>query len=202
MILKSVGQKHTWLSYAVDAERTVLYIVHFSQETDGNGRPKVHLDLYSHRQSRRIPDWIIRAIDRLVIPEPVLALVQEIYAALHQQLFVLASMGSRSLIEQIMKDKVGDQGPFAQTLKKFISEGYMGLQQKIQLEAALEMGHATIHRGFAPIRTELETVLDIAEGLIASVYVHPRNTFSLHERIPPRERLAPAGKRRAKIEPS
>lgn len=159
----------------------------FSENTDAAGKPELNQDIYPHRISRKIPNWMHNALDRLALPQTVSLLMHEIYAALHQNLFVLASMGARSLLEHIMIDKVGDHRSFSQNMGEFIKQGYMGSQQKIQLEAVLEVGHAVTHRSYTPNRFELETVLDIAEALIATIYVHPRRASSLQQRIPRRK---------------
>lgn len=98
-------------------------------------------------------------------------LLQEIYNALQNSAPALASMGLRAVIEAIMIDKVGDGGSFAENLKKFHSEGYISKVQHAALSAALELGHASIHRGHIPDGFQLETALDITENLVHGLYV-------------------------------
>jgi hypothetical protein len=55
------------------------------------------------------------------------------------------------------------------------------------LIAALELGHASIHRGYEPSDDQLGTVIDIVEGLIHQLYLLPRDAEHAKKRIPARK---------------
>jgi DNA-binding PadR family transcriptional regulator len=115
-------------------------------------------------------------------------LLSEIYTALQNDARRLAAMGVRSLIEHIMIAKVGDQGSFVRNLEKFETDGYVSPRQREQVEAILEAGHATTHRNFKPSRYDLITLVDIAESIVQTVYVHEDQVAALRKRVPPREK--------------
>lgn len=80
-------------------------------------------------------------------------------------------MGLRAIIEAIMIDKVADNGSFSENLTRFYSRGFISDIQRQALQAALELGHASIHRGYVPDRFQLQTALDITENLVHLLYV-------------------------------
>jgi hypothetical protein len=44
-----------------------------------------------------------------------------------------------------------------------------------------------MHRGYTPNPDDLRTLLDIAENLIAAIYIHPERAKKLGKRIPSRK---------------
>jgi hypothetical protein len=103
-------------------------------------------------------------------------LLEEIYTATQNDLPRLALMGIRALLEQVMILKVGDHRSFRENLKKFHEGGYISVIQFDALDRILDAGHAVIHRGFAPEKGDLDTALDVMEGILAVIYVHDRDT--------------------------
>ena len=95
-------------------------------------------------------------------------------------------MGIRALLEQIMIAKVGDHRSFAKNLQEFEAAGYVSSKQKERLETILEAGHATIHRSFLPSKVDLVALVDIAESVIETTYLHDSQVKELRKRIPPR----------------
>jgi hypothetical protein len=65
--------------------------------------------------SRKIPDWLYVGH----IARPVGSLLHEIYQAVRGGQLRLAIMGIRAVIEQVMIEKVGDQGAFVRNLDAF-----------------------------------------------------------------------------------
>jgi hypothetical protein len=115
-------------------------------------------------------------------------LLEEIYEALHANSRRLAAMGIRTLVEQVMQDKVGDQGSFTKTIETFCRKGHIAPLQKKRLNTILEAGHASVHRQFKPDPEDLRTALDIVESLIAEICVHPDRAKRLAERVPARRK--------------
>ena len=95
-------------------------------------------------------------------------------------------MGVRALLEQIMVSTCGDKGRFDLNLEAFEKEGHVSKRQRERLEAILDVGHASIHRGFRPRREDVITLVDIAESVVQSVYVHDGKVDALKKRVPPR----------------
>jgi hypothetical protein len=113
-------------------------------------------------------------------------LLQEIYEAVAGGQLRLAAMGVRSLLEQMMVAKVGDQGTFAKNLNAFQEKGFISLIQRDAMSAILDAGHAVTHRAFEPLKDDLNTALDIAEGIFAAIYIHANAANKVADRVPPR----------------
>lgn len=115
-------------------------------------------------------------------------LLNEIYAALQNDLPQLAAMGIRSLLEKLMIAKNGgDQGTFKKNLDAFVQAGYLSTGQKETIETVLELGHASIHRDFEPTREDIVFLVDIVEQLVQMIYLHGDQARKLRARIPPRK---------------
>ena len=95
-------------------------------------------------------------------------------------------MGVRALLEQIMISRVGDLGSFQAHLNAFESQGFVTANQRKQLEAILEAGHAAAHRAYKPGSTSLLTLLDLTEHIIESVFLHEDRIAHLRQRVPRR----------------
>ncbi|WP_246295165.1 DUF4145 domain-containing protein [Piscinibacter koreensis] len=155
---------------------------HFSEDTDG---PSVVY--YPPAIFRRPPEWLGNLWFEVDLAyEFVDRLLKEIYVALQNNLPSLAAMGVRALLEQIMISKVGDQGTFSKNMSAFESQGYVSSLQRKRLETILEAGHAAIHRSFAPNRSDVITLVDIAEHIVETVYLHERKVIELGKRVPPK----------------
>ena len=155
----------------------------FSEETDIEGAPIVKEAFYPPAISRPKPRWF----NMLDSEWHITKLLNEVYTATYNDAKSLASMGLRAVIEAVMIDKVGDNNSFARNLEKFQSQGYVSRIQKESLIAALELGHASIHRGYEPSNDQLDTAIDIVEGLIHQLYLLPRDVEHAKNKIPGRK---------------
>ena len=95
-------------------------------------------------------------------------------------------MGIRALLEKVMIEKCGDNGSFWENVKEFEKQGYVSRIQRERLETILEAGHAAIHRLYKPSKDDLVTLVDIAESLVESIYIHGSKIEKLKNGIPPR----------------
>ena len=139
-----------------------------------------------HRH-RRQPEWW----SSNEIPLALTSLMNEIYSAYRCNLFRLAAMAIRAALENIMKEKIGDR-PFKSLIDEFQKAGYLSTRQSLNLDIIIEAGHATIHRGWVPTKEDVDTLLDITESLIETVYLHEDRARTLDQPVPRRER--PVGK--------
>lgn len=114
------------------------------------------------RVSRRKPAWV----DRLELPDEYAGLLDEIYIALHADSRRLAMMGTRSLIDTVIRRSVGDQDNFGKGLKRLVEEGLISERNREIIEAAVNAGHASAHRGYRPSSDDVNVVIDIVENLI------------------------------------
>jgi Domain of unknown function (DUF4145) len=96
-------------------------------------------------------------------------------------------LGVRALIEEVMIAKVGDRGGLGDNIEAFLKAGHVAEQDhKLFKEKIVEIGNAAMHRGYNPTLQDIETLLDITESLIASIYVHPYRVAQMAQGMPPR----------------
>jgi Domain of unknown function (DUF4145) len=138
------------------------------------------IDFFPPAVSRHPPSWILKC------PQGVWALMREIYRSLDADNKQLPMMGARTLIDLLITDKVGDVGTFEQKLKQLETMGFISAKNRGVLAAALDVGHAAIHRGHVPENHEVSAVMDIVENLLHSVYVLPQMAENLKRTTPPR----------------
>lgn len=120
----------------------------------------VEKTVYPPRISRKTPKWIES------VPKKQKELLEEIYIALAANCTNLAVMGARSLIDLFILDKIGDVGTFIQKMQKLEESGFISKEQKEYINAALDTGHAVVHRGFNPTDDDVNKVMDIIENLL------------------------------------
>jgi hypothetical protein len=144
------------------------------------------VDYYPSPVSRRQPEWMTSLWVTHPAQKQLDELFREIYAAVAGGQLRLAAMGIRSLLEQIMIAKVGDQSSFARNLDEFCQKGFIPSVQREAMSAILDAGHAVTHRSFNPKQEELNTALDIAEGVFAAIYIHTAAATEIADRVPPR----------------
>ena len=114
------------------------------------------------RVSRRKPAWV----DRLDVPREYAELLDEIYVALHADSRRLAMMGARALIDIAIRRSVGDQGNFGGGLASLVEKQLISERNREIIEAAVDVGHASAHRGHKPSSNDVNVVIDIVENLV------------------------------------
>ena len=144
------------------------------------------------RVSRRKPAWV----SRLELPEEYAGLLDEIYVALHADSRRLAMMGARALIDATISRSVGDQGNFANGLDSLVKKQLISQRNRETIEAAVEVGHASAHRGYRPSSDGVNVVIDIVENLIHNELL-AAPAQALKTSTPPRNR---AGNGKTKVE--
>ncbi|WP_421726411.1 DUF5655 domain-containing protein [Bauldia sp.] len=128
---------------------------------------------------RVAPEWF----DDL--PDPTLVKIfGEIYKSLQTESYYLATFGSRTLIDRLIVLTVGDQGSFAKGLAALQGQGKISDHERTILDPVVQAGHAAAHRGWAPTRDQLATILDTVEGLIRRLLVLPQLAEELDEAVP------------------
>ena len=98
-------------------------------------------------------------------------ILQEIYISVNEKLFTLSLTGIRTLLDIYIVDKIGDVGTFKQKLDKLVAEGIITSSKAKVLEAAIDAGNASAHRGYRPDQETLFQILDIMENLLHSEIV-------------------------------
>ena len=158
----------------------------FSENIDQNGDPISDVQYFPPAIFRAKPRWHAEAwkVFGLFQQSSVIALLDEIYIALHNNLRSLAAMGIRALIEHVMIEKVGDKGSFSDNLKEFCTQGYISRIQLDALNPLIEAGHAAMHRGYNPAPEELAMLMDIIESVIESIYFNEHRANKIKEKVP------------------
>lgn len=154
-----------------------------SEDIDFEGNLEINETYYPSSIFRPLPKWF----SSLDCEWHITKLVRETYQALQNDAPSLAAMGVRAIIEAIMIDKVGDNGSFKGNLKTFQAKGYISSFQLEILEAALELGHASIHRGFIPEKHQIEFALDILENLLHGLYLLETKAKATVQALPKRD---------------
>jgi hypothetical protein len=143
------------------------------------------VQFYPPPTSRRRPDWAFPSGKLLFAEEGFLEVLDEIYVATRNCLPHLAIMGIRAILEQTMiKHNGGDCGSFERNLNEFQKRGLISLVQRDSLEAILQAGHAVIHRGFKVTEDDLNTALNIMEGVLAAIDYLDEPAQELLSRLP------------------
>ncbi|MCC6151985.1 MAG: DUF4145 domain-containing protein [Planctomycetes bacterium] len=151
---------------------------------------------YPPRIARREPNWLSELwaplddrgkLDDHEIP----LLLREVYNALQMGSSRLAMMGMRAIFDMVIRKTVGDQGSFAAGLNELVKTGNLAQKSRDFIEAAVEVGHATAHRGHNPSSDDLMSVMDIAEHLLLSSFVLRKRAARLRKSTPPRKARTP-----------
>jgi hypothetical protein len=156
-------------------EEVMLRRSHEFSEDDG-----VAISFFPPRASRWLPTW------NTALPWEMRSLLREIYTALQADSLRLAMMGARTAIETAMISKVGDNGTFADNLQALEDSGNVSKTNRKFLEAALDAGSAAAHRAHVPTPEQMNTVMDIVENLLHSLFVLEKPSTALKAAIPPR----------------
>lgn len=158
-----------------------------SYDYDENGEMVPTVSYYPPPVFRPRPNWFFDLMFEVSLEEGnIHDLLGEIYVALHNGQRALAAMGIRALLENVMIEKVGDQRTFGANLREFEVKGYVSRIQRERLETILEAGHAAMHRLYKPSKEDLVTLVDIAESIVESIYIHGSKIERLKNAIPPR----------------
>ena len=167
---------------------------HFSEHVDYDhhpitGEPQMTAlwdeAIYPPATYRSAPTWF----DDL--PDPTLrAISEEIYKSLQTESLYLATFGSRTLMDRLIVLTVGDKGNFPKGLKALQDAGKLSQHERDILKPIIEAGHAAAHRGWAPNREQISTILDTVEGLIHRLLVLPKMSEELEDAVPGRHAAA------------
>ncbi len=158
-------------------EITVCRRFYFSEWNRGD----VQINYYPPRIARRLPLW------KDDLPDEIVSLLEEVYAALQANSRSLAMMGARALIDMVILQKVGDVGSFPQKLTALEKAGFLSDKNREVLEAALDMGNAAAHRGHRPNSKHVRSVMDIVENLLQATILQTI-VDDLKKATPPRRK--------------
>jgi len=142
---------------------------------------------YPPRLSRHRPHWFVKWETNKHLTFESRRMMNEIYVALQNGSRQLATLGIRALLEHAMVIKVGDKGSIGKNIRAFFEAGYIAeLDREFFEKTLIEAGHAAMHRLYVPTDAELSALMDLTEGVIVSVFIHPATARELAAKIPRR----------------
>ena len=107
------------------------------------------------------------------LPEVYRDILDEVYAALDNSLVFLASTGTRTALDRLIVEKIGDVGSFEAKLEKVCSIGTIDSDEKEMLLAVIDAGSASTHRSYKPDDKAINAMMDILEEIFYKMIVAP-----------------------------
>lgn len=147
---------------------------HFSED------PEPEVTFYPPPASRWLPQW------QWSLPHKLRGLLAQIYKALQANSLSLAMMGARAILDTAIIDTVGDHGSFGKNLEAMKNKGYLSVKNCEYLDVAFDAGSASAHRSHNPDQDQINTVMDIVENMLQSLFVLEKKAKALKGAIPPR----------------
>lgn len=120
---------------------------------------------YPSRSFRSKPNWYKR------LDKKFRAVLDEVYIALDNSLFLIATTGTRTAIDKLIEDKIGDIGTFQQKIENLEKKKIVDNEEKKLLLAVIDAGSASAHRGFRPNKKLMNHIVEISESIFYKVCV-------------------------------
>lgn len=144
--------------------------------------PGVKVTYWPPPTKRKKPEWADNLDDDVLR-----SVAAEVYQALNAGLIVLASIGTRTLLDRAMFLRVGDpSGGFAGKLAHMVQKGHIGKDERDILEAITDAGSAAAHRGFTPNAKNLGTIIETIENFLHREFVLKTAAGEVRKETPPR----------------
>jgi hypothetical protein len=126
------------------------------------------------------PEWVD------LLPHDIRRPLEDIYKALNAGLLSLGVMGLRSVLEIVIINQTGIEGNFKNMLQRLVQDNRVSKQDSDALDAAINSGHAAVHRRHYPTVEEVQTVIGVVEGYLHREFVQPAEIDLLKRRTPPK----------------
>jgi hypothetical protein len=132
------------------------------------GDSYTHSTLYHPPLPFRLkPEWYHE------LPECYRHILDEVYQALDNALFFLASTGMRTALDLLIVEKIGDIGRFKDKIGRLYSEGMIDSDEQDVLLAVIDAGSASTHRSYRPDDEAINRMMDILEEFFRKMIVAP-----------------------------
>jgi hypothetical protein len=105
------------------------------------------------------PDWFSS------LSEEYRTLLNEIYSALDNRLYTLASAGIRTAIDRLIVEMIGDIGTFKSKLSSLQKKGIVNNDEFDLMDSIIDAGSASVHRGYSPTQDIVIAMLEITEHI-------------------------------------
>lgn len=148
---------------------------------------------------RKLPDWFGPMGFAGDSEDRLHNAMHELYVALDNDLFSLASAGVRTAFD-IASELLGVDADltFKEKLDALVTSGRINGVDRERLEALTEAGSASMHRGWLPTPADLSTMVDILEHFVHRAFVTPALEQKLTEKSANLRKTVPARKPRKK----
>lgn len=133
-------------------------------------------DYYPPLPLRIRPNWLSE------LTENYRNILNEVYSALDNSLFRLASAGTRTVIDCLITDQIGDIGGFEEKVKELVNKGIIDADERDILLTLIDAGSASMHRSFNPSEDLIKDMMDILEKILFKVCIEPKEKQALKEK--------------------
>jgi hypothetical protein len=122
------------------------------------------------------------------------SILAEVYQAIDNSLFFLASTGTRTAVDQLIVDKIGDAGSFGDKIQKLVASKIIDDAEGKNLVALIDAGSASAHRSYRPDLEKMNHMMEILEAIFYKLLIEPekkkelaRKAEELRQSTPPRK---------------
>lgn len=138
---------------------------------------------------REKPDWLS---DIISVDKKIYDIISEVYAALDNDLKVLAAIGIRTTFDRGTELLGIDPAKkFFEKLDDLLTSGKIGQSERDALDVLADAGGAAAHRGWEPSVKQLDTMMDIIEAFCHRNFVLNSKVGELKPQIPPKQKRKP-----------
>jgi hypothetical protein len=145
---------------------------------DDRGEQVTHhnetIEYWPALSKRQMPDWInlitVKGADESIL----MGALAELYGALNNDLFMLAGIGMRTSFDAASELLgVDPDKSFKEKLNALVVAGHIGKLDQGRLEALVDAGSASAHRGWKPTADDLDTMMELLEHFLHEAFVAP-----------------------------
>jgi len=122
-------------------------------------------------------------------------ILSEVYTAIDNELKFLASSGTRTALDQLIVEKIGDIGGFDHKLEKLVKENIIDEEDKEMLKAVIDAGSASAHRSYKPDDDVIGHMMDILETIFFKLLIEPDQKQRLREKAKQLSKATPKRKK-------
>jgi len=155
---------------------TTNYLIDTHIQPRGGDSYIAQTDYYPPLTTRLKPRWF----DSLT--EEYRQILSEVYSAIDNDLLFLASSGTRTAIDKLIVDQIGDIGRFDEKLDKLVEDKIVDVDEKAMLEAVIDAGSASAHRSFRPDEESIGHMMNILETIFYKLIIEPDQKKQLKDK--------------------
>lgn len=119
------------------------------------------------------------------LPIEYFKLFVQINKALNEEMYWLACIGIRTILDTYMTSILGDNGGFNQKIKTMRDKGFITNNQHELLEVVIDAGNASAHRGYTPTKETMKQIMQIVNNIFENTILD-RKAKSIIKEVPKR----------------